>query len=51
MLDETELDLYGARVDVEFAHRIRGMEAFDGLDSLITQMRDDVARTRELLGT
>ncbi|MGO1410331.1 MAG: riboflavin kinase, partial [Microbacterium sp.] len=51
VLDETELDLYGARVDVEFAHRIRGMEAFDGLDSLITQMRDDVARTRELLGT
>lgn len=50
VLDEADLDLYGMRVDVEFAHRIRGMVTFDGIDALVETMHDDVVRTRELLG-
>ncbi|WP_105567735.1 bifunctional riboflavin kinase/FAD synthetase [Microbacterium halophytorum] len=50
VLDETDLDLYGMRVDVEFADRLRGMVAFEGIDALVETMHQDVARTRELLG-
>ena len=49
-LDQTGLDLYGHRVGVEFTHRIRGMVAFEGVDALIAQMTDDVARVRAALG-
>ncbi|UUT35075.1 bifunctional riboflavin kinase/FAD synthetase [Microbacterium elymi] len=49
VLDETDLDLYGHRVEVEFADRVRGMVAFDGVEALKTQMADDVRRVRELL--
>lgn len=50
VLDETGLDLYGARVDVEFAQRLRGMVAFEGIERLVETMRGDVERTREILG-
>jgi len=50
VLDEHDLDLYGMRVDVEFAERIRGMVAFEGIEKLIETMHDDVVRTREILG-
>jgi riboflavin kinase/FMN adenylyltransferase len=46
VLDETELDLYGHVVEVEFVARIRGMVAFEGVDALIEQMADDVVRVR-----
>ncbi|WP_309068268.1 bifunctional riboflavin kinase/FAD synthetase [Microbacterium sp.] len=46
VIDETDLDLYGRRVAVEFVARIRGMVAFEGVDKLIEQMADDVARAR-----
>lgn len=49
VLDETALDLYGHRVQVQFTHRIRGMVAFEGIDRLIVQMTDDVARVRQAL--
>ena len=49
VLDETALDLYGHRVQVQFTHRIRGMVAFEGIDRLIAQMTDDVARVRQAL--
>ncbi|WP_156760469.1 bifunctional riboflavin kinase/FAD synthetase [Microbacterium karelineae] len=49
VLDRDDLDLYDRTVDVEFAHRIRGMVAFDGLDPLIAQMRADVESARILL--
>ena len=49
VLDETALDLYGHRVQVLFTHRIRGMVAFEGIDRLIAQMTDDVARVRQAL--
>lgn len=49
VLDETELDLYGHEVDVEFVSRIRGMTAFSGMDTLKTQIADDVRRVRDAL--
>lgn len=49
VLDETELDLYGHRVEVQFVERIRGMIAFDGVDALVRKMADDVGRVRESL--
>lgn len=49
VLDETDLDLYGHRVEIQFASRIRGMVAFDGVDALVRQMADDVAQVRTAL--
>ena len=49
VLDETDLDLYGHTVEVEFVERIRGMTAFDTVDALVAQMTDDVARVRGML--
>jgi riboflavin kinase / FMN adenylyltransferase len=43
-------DLYGATIGVEFAERLRGMEKFDSVDALVTQMAADVDRTRAVLG-
>lgn len=45
-LDE---DFYGEQVALDFVERLRGMERFDSPDQLVAQMRDDVARTREVL--
>lgn len=42
-------DLYGRRIGVEFAHRLRGMIRYDGLEPLKAQMADDVEQTRALL--
>jgi riboflavin kinase/FMN adenylyltransferase len=42
-------DLYGDGLGVEFVHRLRGMERFDGVDALVAQMHDDVKQTRALL--
>ncbi|GGD44021.1 riboflavin biosynthesis protein [Microbacterium faecale] len=49
VLDRDDLDLYGRTVDVEFVSRLRGMVAFEGLDDLIAQMRDDVDAARDAL--
>lgn len=46
VLDETDLDLYGRRVEIQFTARIRGMVAFDGIEALKVQMADDVSRVR-----
>lgn len=48
-IDETDLDLYGHRVEVQFVSRLRGMVAFDGVDALVAQMADDVADARTAL--
>jgi riboflavin kinase/FMN adenylyltransferase len=50
VLDRTDLDLYGREVEISFVARIRGMVKFDGVDALVETIRDDVSRTRELLG-
>lgn len=49
VLDETDLDLYGHRVEVQFTHRVRGMVAFEGIEALVRQMTDDVVNVREAL--
>ncbi|NLG63617.1 MAG: bifunctional riboflavin kinase/FAD synthetase [Candidatus Cloacimonetes bacterium] len=49
VLDETDLDLYGHSVEVQFTRRIRGMVAFEGVEPLKAQMADDVARVRAAL--
>ncbi|WP_026378411.1 bifunctional riboflavin kinase/FAD synthetase [Agromyces italicus] len=47
---DRELDLYDHVVDVEFVDRIRGMVAFTSIPALIDTIRDDVDRTRGILG-
>ncbi|MEV7428713.1 MULTISPECIES: bifunctional riboflavin kinase/FAD synthetase [unclassified Nocardioides] len=49
VLDRTDLELYGVEVEVSFVDRLRGMTAFDSVESLVAQMDDDVRRARELL--
>jgi riboflavin kinase/FMN adenylyltransferase len=49
VLDETDLDLYGHTVEIEFVARTRGMVAFEGVGPLIEQMTDDVVQVREEL--
>jgi riboflavin kinase/FMN adenylyltransferase len=42
-------DLYGEHVGVEFAHRLRPMATFAGVDELLEAMSRDVEDTRRLL--
>lgn len=48
-IGETDLDLYGKQVAVDFLARIRGQERFDSLEDLIVQMADDVEKTLDIL--
>lgn len=48
VLDET-LDLYDDVVDVKFVERLRGQVAYRGIEPLIEQMHEDVAKVREIL--
>jgi riboflavin kinase/FMN adenylyltransferase len=41
-------DLYGARVRLAFVQRLRGEQAFAGVDALVRQIGDDVAATRSV---
>ncbi|WP_341873852.1 riboflavin kinase [Leucobacter coleopterorum] len=41
-------DIYGTIIEVFFTHRIRAMERFDSLESLIEQMDADVVLARRL---
>ena len=49
VLDRDDLDLYGETVALEFTHRLRPTLRFTGVDDLVRQMAEDVARCRELL--
>ncbi len=44
-----EADLYGQHVAVDFVEHLRGMEQFDSVAALTTQMDQDVARARAVL--
>jgi riboflavin kinase/FMN adenylyltransferase len=44
-----EGDLYGDVLGVEFVERLRGMEKFERIEDLVTQMADDVERTRAVM--
>jgi riboflavin kinase/FMN adenylyltransferase len=50
VLDRTDLDLYGARVCVDFVRRLRPTLRFDGIGPLVAQMALDVEQCREALG-
>lgn len=43
-------DLYGEHVGLSFAQRLRDTVRFDTVDALVSQMHQDVARTRSLVG-
>lgn len=45
---DTDEDLYGRTLRVEFIARLRGERRFDSVGALVEQMRLDVRRTREL---
>ncbi|MDR1431321.1 MAG: bifunctional riboflavin kinase/FAD synthetase [Propionibacteriaceae bacterium] len=49
VLDRDDLQLYDATIMVEFIDRIRGQVRFNNAEELVAQLRDDVARTREIL--
>ena len=42
-------DLYGQTITVEFLHRLRGEQRYEGVEPLIAQMHRDVAETRRRL--
>lgn len=42
-------DLYGERIEVRFAERLRGMVAFSGVEALVERIREDVRETRAVL--
>lgn len=44
-----EGDLYGERISVELAHYLRPEIAFDNVEDLVSQMGEDIARTRDLV--
>ncbi|GAB3157551.1 bifunctional riboflavin kinase/FAD synthetase [Myceligenerans halotolerans] len=49
VLDRDDLDLYDEQVVLEFTEHLRPTVRFDGLEPLVAQMHDDVARTRRIL--
>ncbi len=49
VLGRDDLELYGVEVEVAFVERLRGMVKFEGIESLIATMHDDVRRAREIL--
>ncbi|WP_371861281.1 riboflavin kinase [Microbacterium maritypicum] len=48
-LHDADLDLYGRRLFVTLVARLRPTLRFDGVDALIAQTADDVARCRAFL--
>lgn len=50
VIGRTDLQLYGLEVAVEFTAWIRGQVRYTGVEDLVTQIRLDVARIREVLG-
>jgi riboflavin kinase/FMN adenylyltransferase len=46
---DTEADLYGQHVAVDFVSRIRGQEKFDSVDDLVVAMDRDTLRARTVL--
>jgi riboflavin kinase / FMN adenylyltransferase len=47
---DTDLDLYGRVLRIDFMARLRGERRFDSVEALIEQMQRDVKDTRELCG-
>lgn len=51
VIGETDLDLYGHDVSVEFVERLRGMVAFEGIEKLKVQMATDVTDAESVLSS
>ena len=50
MLDRDDLELYGAKIAVDFVARLRGSQIrFDSIDDLLVQMKADVDNARRIL--
>ena len=49
LIDRDE-SLYGEPLEVEFLSKLRDVRAFGSKDELIAQLREDVARAREIAG-
>ena len=49
VIDRSGLDLYGHDVTVEFAHHLRGMTAFTGIEALKESIAADIVQARALL--
>ncbi len=49
VLDRTDLDLYDEEVVLELVEHLRPTLRFDGIEPLVKQMHDDVARARSVL--
>lgn len=47
---DSDIDLYGTILELEFLRRLRGERRFDSVPALIEQMHEDVKLTRELCG-
>jgi riboflavin kinase/FMN adenylyltransferase len=45
-LDQSDLNLYGRTVGVEFIQRLRDMATFDSAEALIAQVGQDIEHTR-----
>jgi riboflavin kinase / FMN adenylyltransferase len=50
-LDRDDLDLYGTHAAIDFAVRLRPTMAFDSVDALVAQMREDVDQARALVAS
>lgn len=48
VIDSTAIDLYGEHVAIDFAERLRPTLRFDGVEPLLAQMADDVAKARDI---
>jgi riboflavin kinase/FMN adenylyltransferase len=44
-----DADLYGERLALDFATRLRDMRTYTGVEPLVAQINEDVAQTREVL--
>ncbi|GAA4733408.1 bifunctional riboflavin kinase/FAD synthetase [Isoptericola chiayiensis] len=49
VLDRTDLDLYDEDIVLELVDHLRPTLRFDGIEPLVAQMHDDVARARRIL--
>lgn len=46
---EYSSDLYGKTITIEFVERLRGEQKFSSVDALVTQIRNDIEKAKELL--
>jgi riboflavin kinase/FMN adenylyltransferase len=49
VLDRDDLELYGARVAVDFVSRLRGQVRYDSIDDLVSQVKADIDACRQIL--